>query len=183
MNELANAAKSAGTRMNVLGVILVVLGFLAILSPLATGLSIALLVGILVVGGGIVRMMWAFKAEGLGRGILMFALGGLTLICGLALVANPLLGSAVLTLILTAYLVVDGAFEIAGALQVRPADGWGWMLAGGIASVILGILIWRQFPFSGAWAIGILLGIKLLLAGMMVLTVGSAVRRVAKAAA
>ena len=92
MSEVLDAAKGAGTRMSLLGGITMALGFFAMLSPLATGLSIALLVGILVLGGGIVRMIWAFKADGLGKGILMFAIGGLTFVCGLALVGNPLLG-------------------------------------------------------------------------------------------
>ncbi len=183
MNEVLDAAKGAGTRMSLLGGIAMALGVFAMLSPLATGLSIALLVGIFVLGGGIVRMIWAFKADGLGKGILMFAIGGLTFVCGLALVGNPLLGSAILTVVLAVYLVVDGVFEIAASLQIKPANGWGWMLAGGIASLVLGIMIWRQYPLSGAWAIGILLGIKLFFTGLMMLTVGSTVRGVVKAAA
>lgn len=183
MNEALDAAKGAGTRMGVLGGITMALGVFAMLSPLYTGLSIALLVGILVLGGGIVRMIWAFKADGLGKGILMFALGGLTFFCGVALVSNPLLGSALLTVVLAVYLVLDGLFEIAASFQLKPASGWGWMLTGGIVSLLLGIMIWRQYPFSGAWAIGILLGIKLFLTGMEMLMVGAVARGVAKAAA
>jgi uncharacterized membrane protein HdeD (DUF308 family) len=57
------------------------------------------------------------------------------------------------------------------------------MLFGGIVSVLLGIMLWRQFPLSGAWALGLFLGIKMLFSGMMMVTVGSAVRRMGKAAA
>lgn len=183
MNEAMDAAKGAGTGVSVLGGITMVLGVFAMLSPLYTGLSIALLVGVLVLGGGIVRMIWAFKADGLGKGMLMFAIGGLTFICGVALVGNPILGSALLTVIIAVYLVADGLVEIAAAFQIKPARGWGWMLTGGIISLLLGIMIWRQYPLSGAWAIGILLGIKLLFAGLEMLTVGSVVRGVAKAVA
>jgi uncharacterized membrane protein HdeD (DUF308 family) len=66
----------------------------------------------LVVAGGIVRMIWAFKAGSLGKGWLRFAIGGLTLLCGIALVANPLFASGTLTIMLAAYFVVDGVFEI-----------------------------------------------------------------------
>jgi uncharacterized membrane protein HdeD (DUF308 family) len=57
------------------------------------------------------------------------------------------------------------------------------MLFGGAVSVLLGIMLWRQFPLSGAWALGLFLGIKMLFSGMMMVTVGGAVRRMGKAAA
>lgn len=181
MNDLADAAKKAGTGMNVLGSITVILGFLAILAPLLTGFSILMLVGILVVIAGLVRMFWAFTAGSFGKGALMFALGGLTLLCGLALLSNPMFASGMLTIVLAIYLVVDGGVEIAAGLGLKPESGWGWMLFGGIVSILLGVMIWRQYPISGAWAIGVFLGIKLLFIGLSMLTVGSTARAVAKA--
>jgi uncharacterized membrane protein HdeD (DUF308 family) len=62
---------------------------------------------------------------------------------------------------------------------MRPLSGWGWILFGGIVSIWLGVFIWRQYPLSGAWAIGILLGIKLLLVGLIMFMGGSAVRSMA----
>ena len=60
-----------------------------------------------------------------------------------------------------------GPRTIAAGLQRRPGSGWGWMLTGGVVSIGLGVMIWSQFPLSGAWAIGILVGIKLLFIGLM----------------
>ncbi len=111
----------------------------------------------------------------------MFAIGGLTLLCGIALVGNPLFASGVLTIVLASYFFVDGIFEIAAAFRLRSEPGWGWMFFGGIVSILLGIMIWRQFPLSGAWAIGILLGIKLFFVGLIMVTTGSTVRSLAKA--
>ena len=133
------------------------------------------IVGVFVVAGGIVRMIWAFKAGSLGKGLLMFAIGGLTLLCGLALVANPLFGTGFLTIVLAAYFVIDGIFETVGGSRLRPEPGWGWMLFGGIVSILFGLMIWAQFPLSGAWAIGILLGIKLFFVGLIMVTGGSSV--------
>jgi uncharacterized membrane protein HdeD (DUF308 family) len=180
MNELADTVKAGGRNMTIFGVIAIVLGIFAMLAPGQTGISVVLLVGGFVIAGGIVRMIWAFQAGSLGKGLLMFAIGGLTLLCGLALVAHPLFASGVLTIVLAAYFVVDGIFEIAAAFQLRPEPGWGWMLFGGIVSVLLGIMIWQQFPLSGAWAIGILLGIKLFLVGLIMITGGSVVRSAAQ---
>jgi uncharacterized membrane protein HdeD (DUF308 family) len=65
------------------------------------------------------------------------------------------------------------------ALRIRPAPGSGWLLLGGFVSILLGILIWRQFPFSSLWAIGVLLGVKLIMVGTLMLKVGSVVRAAA----
>jgi len=70
--------------------------------------------------------------------------------------------------------------------ELRPGDiivnepTMGWMLFGGVVSILLGIMIWRQFPLSGVWAIGTLLGIKLFFVGLIMVTAGSTVRSVAK---
>jgi len=169
--------------MTLFGVLTMIFGVLAMSAPLLTGMSIALIVGVLVLFAGAVRVIWAFKAESLGQGLLTFAIGGLTLIAGIAMVADPVLGAGVLTIVLTAYFLVDGVFEISGAFKVRPESGWGWLLFGGVVSVLLGFMLWRQFPLSGPWAVGILIGIKLIMAGMIMITVGSTARSMAKQAA
>ncbi len=179
MNEVSKNIQAGGRNMTIFGVIAIILGIFAMLAPGLTGISVTMLVGILVIGGGIVRMIWAFRAGSLGRGLLMFALGGLTLLCGIILVANPILAAGVLTIILSIYFFVDGICEVAASLQKKPASGWGWLLFGGIVSILFGILIWRQFPLSGAWAIGILLGIKLFFVGLIMITGGSVVRSAA----
>ena len=176
MTEITNAAATGGRNVKLFGIITIILGILAIASPLAVGLSVALLVGLFVVVGGLVRMIWAFQAGSLGKGLLTFAIGGLTLLCGVALATHPLFTSGVLTIILAVYFVLDGVFEIAAAFRVRPTSGWGWLLVCGVISFLLGLMIWQQFPLSGAWAIGILLGIKLLFVGMTMIGVGSMVR-------
>ena len=186
MNELADAAKTGGKNMTILGAIAIVLGMLAMMAPGITGLSVAMMVGILVIIGGIVRMIWAFQAGSLGRGVLMFAIGALTLLCGIALVAKPLFAAGFMTILLASYFVVDGIFEIVAGLRLRPEPGCGWMLFAGIVSILLGLMIWQQFPLSGAWAIGILLGIKLFFVGLIMVTgdkngVGPGVGRISEA--
>ncbi len=75
------------------------------------------------------------------------------------------------------YLVVSGAFEVMMSFQFRPASGWGWAALSGAASVLLGIMIWNQFPLSGAWAIGILVGVRLFFNGLTLLMLGLAARK------
>jgi uncharacterized membrane protein HdeD (DUF308 family) len=162
-------------RMTTFGIIAIILGILAMVAPVLTGLSIALLVGVLVVVAGVVRLVWAFQAGSVGEGILKFLLAGLTLVCGMLLVANPLFASGFLTILLSLYFIVDGISEIAVGLGTKR----GWFIFAGVISILLGVLLWAQFPLSGAWALGILLGIKLLFIGLIMIMGGSAARSMA----
>jgi uncharacterized membrane protein HdeD (DUF308 family) len=179
MTELAQEARSGGKRMTIFGVITIVLGFLCMVAPLIPGMAIAFLIGVLVLIAGILRIYWAFKAGSLGTGLLKFVLGVLTLVCGIALVSDPIIASGFLTILLAGYLFFDGIFEIAAGTRLKPQSGWGWMIFGGIISILLGVMIWRQYPLSGPFAIGILLGIKLLFIGMIMVTSGSTVQSIA----
>ena len=180
MNDLADAARAGGKNMTVFGVIAIILGVLAMMMPGLIGVSVVYLLGVIVLIAGIMRMIWAFQAGGLGKGLLMFAIGLLTLLVGLALLAHPLFASGILTIMLALYFILDGISEIAAGFQRRPSDGWAWMLFGGIVSILLGMMIWRQFPLSGLWAIGILLGIKLFFVGLIMVMTGSAVRSLSR---
>lgn len=175
MSNALEAAKSGGTKMSIFGVIAIILGILCMMMPGITGLSVITMVGLLVLAGGVVRMIWAFKAGSLGKGLLVFAVGGLTLLAGIILLANPLLASGILTIMLALYFILDGISEIAAGMGRS-----GWLVFGGIVSVLLGIMLWRQFPLSGVFAIGVLFGIKMFMAGLIMVTGGSAVHSFAK---
>lgn len=81
---------------------------------------------------------------------------------------------------LAAYFIPDDIFGITAGLRLRPEEGWGWLMAGGIVSILLGFMIWAQFPLSGVWAMGILLGIKLIFIGLIMVMATSAVRTLAR---
>lgn len=168
--------KSSAGSLTFLGIVLLVLGALAMLAPFVTGIAIATLVGVLVVAAGIAQVIFALQAGSLARGILAGLLGLLTLACGVLMIAHPILNLAFLTLLLAAYFLVSGVFEIVYAFRLRPVKGWAWMLVGGIASVLLGVVIQMQWPVSGAWAIGLLVGIRLVFAGVTLVALGSAAR-------
>lgn len=182
MNDAIQAMRRGGRRATGLGVLVMVLGILAMLAPLLTGMSIAFLVGILVLIAGISRLYWAFQAESPGRGVILFLIGGLTAVCGIAMIANPIFAAGVLTAVLALYLLFDGMAEIVMALAMKPLSGWGCMLFAGIVSLLLGLLVWTQFPLSGPWAIGLLLGIKLFVIGLLMITVGTVARDLASSA-
>jgi uncharacterized membrane protein HdeD (DUF308 family) len=177
MNTPIALAGADGKRMTTLGILAIVLGLLCMMAPVITGLSIALLLGILVLAAGVLRVIWAFQAGSVGQGLLKFVLGGLTLIVGLLLVLNPVFASGFFTILLSLYFIVDGVSEIAAGTSTRQ----GWLTFAGVISILLGVLLWMQFPLSGAWAMGILFGLKLLMIGIIMLMGGSAVRSLGKA--
>jgi len=124
-----------------------------------------------VLSAGIVRLFWAFQADIFAKGVLRFLIGGLTLLLGIYLITNPTLASAILTIILVIYFILDGILEIAAGIQHRK-EGGGWWIFGGVMSILLAIMIWAQFPFFGVWAIGILIGVKLFFAGLIMVMAG-----------
>ncbi len=155
------------------GVIILLMGLFAMGAPLIAGLSLALMVGALLIIGGIGQLIFAAKTH---KGILTFILSILTIALGGYMVANPSVALASLTIFLASYLVASGVFEIMVAFQIRPVQGWIWALFSGIISVILGMMIWNQFPLSGAWAIGIILGVRLFFSGLALIMFGTAAR-------
>ncbi len=165
------------------GIILLICGVLAVGSPFAAGVSVTIMVGSLLIIGGISQCFLAFQAGAFGKGLLIFLVGALTAVAGFYLFGQPLAGLATITIFLAAYFIVTGIFELIAAIQIRPAEGWGWMLFNGIVTLLLGIMIWRQFPLSGAWAIGTLFGIKLMMSGLSLIFIGRSVRGAAKEAA
>ena len=161
------------------GVILVIAGLLAILSPFVAGLSITIMVGVLLAVSGIGQCFLAFRAGAFGRALVLFAAGLLMAIAGFYMMSQPVSGLAALTLVLMAFLIATGILEIIVAFQLKPADGWGIELFNGVVTLVLGILLWRQFPLSGAWAIGILFGIKMAFSGWALIFVGRGVKKLA----
>ena len=87
-----------------------------------------------------------------------------------------------LTLLLIIFFLVGGICKIVASFSYRPASGWLAMLSSGIITLVLAVLIWRQWPFSGLWAVGILVGVDLLTTGISMLALAVTVRRLQSAA-
>lgn len=162
------------------GILVVVAGILALLSPLVAGLAIAIAVGVLLIASGFSRLFLAFRMGSFGHGLLVFVLGALAIIIGGYMIARPGMALGTLTLVLAVYFAVDGVFQILWAFRLRPIKGWGWALFSGIVSLALGVMIWRQFPVSGVWAVGTLAGIQMVFGGSSVASVCAAARGAAK---
>ena len=173
---IEKAKKNAGWLI-ALGVIEIIAGILAIGSPLITGIAVTILVGAMLVVAGIARIISVFKADSFGSGVLAFIGGLLGTIAGFLLLARPGIGLATLTLLMAAYLIADGVSRVVLAFRIKPAGGWGWMVFGGLISVLLGLFIGWEWPLSGTWAIGTWVGVHLLVTGMSTISIGRSARK------
>jgi len=163
-----------------IGVLSVITGFLAIMTPYIAGLSVTVVVGALLSINGVSQLIFAFKTGSIGKGLLTFVLGLLAIGVGLYMMFNPGMALLTLTLLLAVYFFVSGISEIIGAFKMKPVKGWVWASISGLASLVLGVMIWLQIPASGVWAVGILTGIRMLFGGMWVIAIGRGVRGAAE---
>ena len=171
---LTTASESdASSSAKVIGIVTIILGIAALAAPLVVGESMLLFVGLVVTVAGVLRIIWVFRTDSFGRGAWKFLVGVLTLLAGVFILGHPLLASGTLTLILAGYLFLDGLVEFIVALTLEGSKGKGWLLAGGVLSVLLAWLLFFQVPFSGVIAIGILMGVKLIFIGLMALLLGT----------
>jgi len=172
---------TVGSRLKLMAIMLIVLGMLALLCPLTTGIAIAYLVGGLIVVAGIVRLLHAFQSGSVGEGVFAFVVGLVMVIGGIVLLLHPLMNLMALTLLMAIYFFVEGIFTLIGGLRMSGKQGWGFVVFNGVVTLLLGFFIWREWPLSGSWAIGILVGIHLLLTGVQLLAVGTVTKRIGSA--
>jgi uncharacterized membrane protein HdeD (DUF308 family) len=148
-----------------LGVVLFILGLVALFNAVDATLVTTVIVGWLLVIAGIANIVGAFtsSAGGWWR-LLQGLLGILYIVVGFDIVADPLAGAIVLTVVIGAMLIADGIFRIVASFMDRASNSV-WMIVLGIVNILLGFWIWTGIPVSGI-VIGVFVGLQLLIAGM-----------------
>lgn len=169
------------TRLIIAGIILLLLGLMSICSPLASGMAVAVLVGALVLVAGLAQAVHAHGHQhGFAR-IVGYVGAALSVLCGAIMLLHPMFGLGFLTLLLIAYFLGQGLVTMIWGFKLKPLRGWGWVVSSGVLSLLLGLLFWRQWPVSGAWAIGTLIGVQMLLFGWSALILGLGVKETLRA--
>lgn len=148
------------------GILMFICGLLAISLPLASAMGLVIILAWLILFTGVWHLIFAFHAQSVGGVLWKILLAVLYVIAGAYLLAHPLLGMVSLTLVLAIFFALEGIIEIALYFGLRGARHSGWVLVDGIVTLILGILIWRQWPSSSVWVIGTLVGISLIFSGI-----------------
>jgi uncharacterized membrane protein HdeD (DUF308 family) len=157
------------------GVVLLIIGIVAVFSPFATAAAAAILFPLYLVVKGILELIAAFRARTAGRAFWDVAFGIVAIIAGILLFARPAISGLTLAVLLIAYFVVDGIVRIVVSLAQR-SQAWGWVLASGIIDLILAAYLIAQPPTVTLFVLGFLLGISIISAGAVLIAEGSAER-------
>jgi uncharacterized membrane protein HdeD (DUF308 family) len=161
------------------GILLIVVGLMAMSAAFIATLATVMVFGILsLVGGGmeIANAFWARR----WRGFWLHLLGGiLYMVLGFFLIQQPLEAAAAFTLVMAVTFFIGGLFRIILSLAER-FHGWEWVFLNGIVTLVLGIMIWRQWPEAKYWVIGLFVGIDLLFDGWSWVIAAFTVRSLAK---
>lgn len=169
--------RQASTWSILWGVSLILLGMLAVGSPLLAAVAVTAVVSWLIVFAGVVHVIIAFHAHRAGSLIWRLLVGIAYLCFGAYLLMHPALGVASLTLVLASLFVLEGVFDIALFFRMRSMQGSSWVLIDGIVTLIVGLMIYTQWPSSSAWAVGTLVGVSLIISGVTRLMLSFAVRK------
>jgi uncharacterized membrane protein HdeD (DUF308 family) len=160
------------------GIILVILGAAAILVPVLATITFTLFIGWLFLISGVVGLIttfWMRQAPGFWWSLLSAVIG---IAAGVVLLLWPINGSLSLTLLLTAFFIVEGVASIMYAIDHRNqlSGRWGWMLVSGIIDLILAGIIIAGLPGTALWALGLLVGVNLLFGGVALIGMALAAR-------
>jgi uncharacterized membrane protein HdeD (DUF308 family) len=156
----------SGNWLLFVGIVLVGLGSGAILAPTLAGESVVYLIGGVLLATGLLQIVAGWRQDSITSKLIGVIQGAIVSMAGIAVLAHPFYGLAALSLVLAIFFAVSGIWRISSSFAYRPAQGWLAVLASGVISLVLSWMIWKQWPLSGMWAIGILVGVDLLSNGV-----------------
>ncbi len=175
----SDLVRRASTLSILWGVSLICLGMLAVAAPMFAAVAVNALIAWLIIFAGVVHLVVGFHSREAGS-VIWRLLVGLAYICfGGYVIARPALGVASLTLLLASLFLIEGIFNIVLFFRTPSTLRSSWFLIDGIVTLLLGLLIYMQWPSSSAWAIGTLVGISLIFSGVTRVMVSLAVRKAA----
>lgn len=167
------------------GVIMIVLGAFAVIWPQISTVAADIYLGWIFLFSGVVGLVTIFFAPSIPAFLWSLLTAALSLIVGILLLWHPVEGIVSLTLVLIAFFIAEGVFQIAAAIRHRDElpDSWGWMVMSGIADLILAWVIISGWPGTASWAIGLIVGINLLTSGLAITMAAFAARSLVKTVA
>jgi uncharacterized membrane protein HdeD (DUF308 family) len=179
----ATFVRQASTWSIVWGVLLIIFGMFAIGSPFLAAVAVNAVIAWLIVFAGVIHLVLAFHAHGAGSLIWKLLVGLAYIFAGAYLIMHPALGVASLTLLLASLFLIEGILNIVLFFRMRAVGGSTWVLVDGIITLLLGLMIYLQWPSSSAWAIGTLVGVSMIISGVTRVMLSLTVRKAATAMA
>ena len=159
-----------------LGIVQIIAGSIAITVPLIASLIAVGIFGALLIMTGIMQLVHAFQLRSWTRSPWYWLGGVLYGIAGIAVVAHPLGGALTLAILIAILCFAEGTLRIVFGMTVRPVVGWGWLVAAGLGSIVVGVILLVGWPATALWATGLLLGVNLIFNGIVNATLAIATR-------
>jgi uncharacterized membrane protein HdeD (DUF308 family) len=164
-----------------LGILFIILGTIGLgMTVVLTAASVWLFGVLMLVGGGF-QFVDAFKCKGWKSVVWHVLIAVLYVIAGIVVMSQPLVAASILTLMLAGAITAVGIMRVIMAFQHRHSKGWVWPLVGGIVSIILGVMIFSQWPVSGLWVIGLFVAIEMIVNGWSYIFIALAAKNAGKA--
>ena len=159
-----------------LGILLVLIGAIALGSAFIATLFSMVLLGWLMIVVGVLEAIHAFRCQKWSGFFIDLLTGLLYVVVGFMIVANPGVAGIALTLMIAMFLIFGGLFRIVVAVVTRYPN-WGWLLLHGVVNLLLGVAIWREWPLSGLWVIGLFVGIDMIFNGWSLIMLALAAKK------
>lgn len=163
----------------VLGIALMTLGTVAIGSSFFVSIVTVVMFGVLMLIGGVMQVVNSFWIGRWGGFLLSLLIGIFYVVVGMLIIDAPLESALAVTLMVAVFFIVGGLFRIISALVLR-FHSWGWPLLNGFVTLLLGVLIYKQWPASGLWVIGLFVGIEMIFNGWSWVMLAISVRDIGK---
>jgi uncharacterized membrane protein HdeD (DUF308 family) len=160
-----------------LGILLVVCGTVAISYPPYISVAAVIVLGAALVVGGVPTIIMSFWAGKWSALLLQMLIGILYVMAGMLIMDAPLESTAMLTLFIAAFFIVVGVFRIVASLMIKFPQ-WGWALLNGVITLLAGIIIYKHFPETALWVIGLLVGLDMLFNGFTWIMLALTIRRI-----
>ena len=160
------------------GILSLLLGIVAMLYPENIGKISTVIIGAFLVTGGSIRILFSYLSTSIGSLLLRYLFALLMVIAGIYVISDPEMGLETLTLVIAIYFIVDGLTSIAYSFSLMPIGGGMFLLLSGIISGALGILVLVKWPESSNYFIGIYVGVKLFIDGMLLALTGYTIRKI-----
>ncbi len=161
-----------------IGFVILVLGMLSVLLPHIGTLTVNLLVASILLFTGAIHLIHVFTMRKWRTMTWETLLGIIFIFSGILFAAYPWSGALALTLLLGLFFLIIGTFKILLALSWRWRPGWGWIMATGFLSILLGLLVVMGLPATAAWVIGLILGLDLIFSGITLIALGVMMNRI-----
>ena len=164
------------------GILSVFAGLYAISLPLLATVVVVKVIAVVALASGLVLFVAAVFGRARQHRLLDFFSSILRIVLGLLMIRNLIVSVAVLTLFIGWVFIIEGIYGLVLGFKLRGKNpAWIWVLINGIASLVLGLMLLTQFPYSGEWAIGLLFGINCLFSGFSLIMFGTALPKAQEA--